>query len=128
VGKAFRRAITRIGAVQRFASKANIHATARLERFWRTLKDAARLRLRRPLTLADLERRLETALAHYILLRPHHGLNGATPAEAFFGHTNAPESAASPPRGRPGEGPRDAPFSVAFLDPAQRAFPYLVAA
>jgi transposase InsO family protein len=84
-GRVFARAARRLGIQQRFASASNIHATARPERFWRTLKDAAGLRLHRPLTIQDLERRVEIALAHYLLLRPHQGLHGATPAEAFLG-------------------------------------------
>ena len=37
-GRIFRKAAARPGVVQRFASSDNIYATARLERFWRTLK------------------------------------------------------------------------------------------
>jgi hypothetical protein len=44
-GQFFSKAVGRLGIVQRFASTENVFATARLERFWRTLKDAARLRL-----------------------------------------------------------------------------------
>ncbi|MGE0455589.1 MAG: DDE-type integrase/transposase/recombinase [Vicinamibacteria bacterium] len=128
VGRVFRRAVARLGAVQRFASRENLYATARLERFWRTLKDTASLRLRRPLTIRDLERRLESALAHYLVLRPHQGLDGSTPAKAFLGLKPARESATAPPRGRPGEGALDRPVAIAFLDPPGRAFPYLVAA
>jgi len=128
VGRAFRRAVARLGAVQRFASRKNLYATARLERFWRTLKDTASLRLRRPLTIRDLERRLEDTLAHYLVFRPHQGLRGATPAEAFLGLKPARESATAPPRGRPGERKTEVPIAIAFLDPTARAFPYLVAA
>ena len=106
----------------------NIHATARLERFWRTLKDAAELRLRRPLTIQDLERRLEIALAHYVVFRPHQGLHGATPAEALLGVHPACANALSPPRGRPGEGSGDSPFCVEYLDPRNRRFPVLKSA
>jgi len=127
-GRVFRRAVARLGASHRFASRDNLYATARLERFWRTLKDTARLRLRRPLTIGDLERTLDAALTHYLLFRPHQGLAGATPAEAFLGLTPGCEGATSPPRARPGDAPRKAPFAVAFLDPASRAFPFLVAA
>jgi len=42
-GKAFRNAVSRIGARLRFASADSIRATARLERFWRTLKETGRL-------------------------------------------------------------------------------------
>jgi transposase InsO family protein len=122
----FARTISRLGVRQRFASAANIHATARLERFWRTLKETASLRLHRPLTIQDLERRLEVALAHYILFRPHQGLLGATPAEAFLGAEPRCVAAVSPRRGRAGEGPRNSPVSVAYLDPRNRRFPVLL--
>ncbi len=94
----------------------------------RTLKDNASLRLQRPLTMKDLERRLETTLTHYLCFRPHQGLDGATPAEAFLGLEPASKRAVPPPRGRPGEGSINAPFAVAFLDPERAAFPVLVAA
>jgi len=67
-------------------------------------------------------------LTHYLVLRPHQGLAGATPAEAFLGLRPAREAAASPPRGRPAERETDVPIAIAFLEPAARAFPYLVAA
>jgi transposase InsO family protein len=127
-GKVFRRTAARLGIVQRFASREHHHATGRLERFWRTLKDTASLRLQAPLTVQDLERRLEPALAHYLCHRPHQGLAGATPAEAFLGAPPAHLSAASPPRGRPGEGPDRPPFTLDFLDPERQAFPILKAA
>ena len=127
-GRLFRKTATRLGIRQRFGTVGNLFATARLEGFWRTLKDTASLRLQPPLTLEDLERRLETTLAHYLLFRPHQGLRGATPAEAFFGTEPACCSAVSPPRGRPGEGSAGLPFSVGFLDPDRRALPILLAA
>lgn len=34
-------------------------------------------------------------------------------------------SAVEPPRGRPGEGPRQAPFQIQYLDPGTRSFPIL---
>jgi transposase InsO family protein len=127
-GEVFSKAAGRLGIVQRFASTESIFATARLERFWRTLKDAASLRLRPPLTIEDLERRLEMTLTHYVLFRPHQGLQGATPAETFLGREPARRRAASPPRGRPGEGPLEAPFAIDFLDRDSQAFPFLTAA
>jgi hypothetical protein len=127
-GRIFRKAAARLGVVQRFASKDNIYATARLERFWRTLKQMARFRLFRPLTVHDLEQRLELALLHYVCFRPHQGLKGATPAEALLGLDPAAQRAVSPPRGRPGEGLLDLPFAVDFLDRQHRALPILIAA
>jgi hypothetical protein len=100
----FAKAVGRLGIRHRFASALNLYATARLERFWRTLKDTASLRLHRPATIQDLERRLEIATGHYVLFRPHQGLCGATPAEAFLGAQPACGKALSPPRGRHGEG------------------------
>jgi transposase InsO family protein len=124
-GRIFAKTAGRLGIRHRFASALNIYATARLERFWRTLKDTASLRLHRPFTIQDLERRLETTLAHYLAFRPHQGLNGATPAEALLGDQPACAKAVSPPRGRAGEGSSDPPFSVAYLDPQSRRFPVL---
>ncbi|MBI3932494.1 MAG: hypothetical protein HY317_03705, partial [Acidobacteria bacterium] len=67
-----------------------------------------------------LEQRLETALAFYVSFRPHEGLKGATPGEAFLGVEPACNRAVKPPRGRPGEGPDRAPFHVEYLDPEKR--------
>jgi len=123
---AFRQAVKRVGAVQRFASKDNLYATARLERFWRTIKESAGLyRLQLPLTLDDLEQRLALALLSYVCFRPHEGLGGATPAEALLGIAPAYHNAVEPPRGRPGEGPIAVPFHIEHLDPANRRFPIL---
>lgn len=118
--------VKRLNVVQRFASKDNIKATARLERFWRTLKESAGLyRLYLPLTVLDLEQRLERALVHYLCFRPHEGLKGALPAEAYLGVEPAHLKAVEPLRGRPGEGPTAGPFDLAYLDPRSRRFPVL---
>ncbi|HET6896737.1 MAG TPA: transposase family protein, partial [Vicinamibacteria bacterium] len=59
----FQKVVRRFGIVQRFGSKENLYATARLERFWLTLKLSAGLYgLGLPLTVEDLEQRLATAL------------------------------------------------------------------
>jgi hypothetical protein len=73
----------------------------------------------------DLESRFELTLSHYLLFRPHQGLRGATPAEAFLGLERASVRAAAPPRARPREGPGEAPFTVRYLDPVNRRFPIL---
>ena len=127
-GKVFTKAVARLAIVHRFGSTENIFATARLERFWRTLKHTTSVRLHPPLTLGDLERRLETALTHYLCFRPHQGLLGSTPAEAFLGLEPAHARARQPPRGRPGDGSADPPFAIDFLDREKRAFPFLKAA
>jgi hypothetical protein len=116
-GRAFTKTVGRLGVVHRLASADNIYATARLERFWRTLKEFARLyRIQLPLTVDDLEVRLEAILTHYLCLRPHEGLKGATPAEAFLGMEPACLRAVEPPRGRPGMGPSETPFVFEQLD------------
>lgn len=108
----FAKTAARLGIVQRFAARDNLYATARLERFWRTMKGSAGLRLQFPLTRQDLERRLEPTLAYYLLFRPHQGLSGATPAESFLGLAPAYTRAGSPPRARSGDGPGAAPFTI----------------
>ncbi len=124
-GMQFADAVARVRARQRFASADNLYATARLERFWRTLKQCAGLRLLGlPLTAEDLERRLELALAHYVLCRPHEGLEGAVPAEAFLGLEGSHKAAIEPPRGNPGEKGALVPFAITHLDEAGR-FPIL---
>ena len=127
-GAVFRKTAARRGIVHRFGTVGNVFATARLERFWRTLKQTANLKYDQPLTVADLERRLETVLTYYLCFRPHQGLHGATPAEAFLGIVPSSTKAISPPRGRSGEGPRDPPFAIGFLVPDKRALPILKAA
>jgi transposase InsO family protein len=123
---AFRQAVKHLPAVQRFASKDNLYATARLERFWRSVKESAGLyRLQLPLTVHDLEHRLTLALLYYVCFRPHEGLGGATPAEALLGIAPAYHNAVEPPRGRPGEGPIAVPFYIEHLDPANRRLPIL---
>jgi transposase InsO family protein len=124
--KVFAKAVRRVGATQRFAAADSIKATARLERFWRTLKETARLRgILLPLTAEDLEQRLQAALVFYLCFRPHEGLGGATPAEAFLGLEPAHKSAVKPPRGLPGQAPTEHPFAIDHLDPASRSFPIL---
>jgi transposase InsO family protein len=125
-GKAFVKLVRRLGVVHRFASRDSLKATARLERFWRTLKETTGLyRLHLPLSQEDLEARLELSLLHYLCFRPHEGLGGAVPAEAFLGIEPAHRMAVEAPRGRPGEGPIEPPFQVEHLDPRSRRFPVL---
>lgn len=92
------------------------------------LKNVADLRIPLFLTLEDLERRLAPALAQYTYFRPHRGLHGATPAEAFLGLVPACKKARRAPRGRPGEGTLEVPFAVAFLDDPEKRFPVLLPA
>jgi transposase InsO family protein len=128
-GALFAQAVAGLGILHRFASADNIKATARLERLWRSLKEMAGLRgLQLALTVDDLERRIEIALFHYLCFRPHEGLGGATPMEAFLGVEPAYLSAVEPPRGRAGEDRGQAPFRLVFLDESSRRFPILTQA
>jgi transposase InsO family protein len=75
---------------------------------------------------ADFKHRLELAFVHYSFVRPHAALDGATPIEKYYsirGHLPTP---VRPPRGRPGETPRDGVFEIVFLDPDNDAFPIVV--
>lgn len=125
---AFSARLRRLGVAQRFRRQGYVAGTARLESFWRTLKNSASLRLPLFLTLEDLERRLAPALVHYICFRPHHGLKGATPAEVFLGLEPARVRAQRAPRGRPGEGSLAVPFRIEMLAPHEQRFPVLVPA
>jgi len=69
--------------------------------------------------------KIEMGLVHYAYFRPHQALDGATPAEIYFGRTPSHLSAIPPPRGRPGEGAMDPPFRVEYLD-VERLLPVLV--
>jgi transposase InsO family protein len=124
-GTALRRAVARLGAHHRTASAENLFTTARLERSWRTLKELAGLyRLGLPLTRDELERRLLDAVLYYVGHRPHEGLGGATPLEAFLGPHPRGRRPRLPVAGQ-GSGSRTHPPQVAFLDPARRRFPTL---
>jgi hypothetical protein len=83
------------------------------------------LRLQRPLVAEDLMEKIEMGLVHYAYFRPHQALDGATPAEIYFGRTPSHLSAIPRPRDRPGEGAMDPPFRVEYLD-VERLLPVLV--
>jgi putative transposase len=123
--EAFRSALKALGIRQRFGAIGKTGSIAIVERLWRTLKETLSLRPLKPLTRADLERRLKTGLLHYAYLRSHHALAGATPAEVYFGIRPAHLSAVSPPRGRPGERSPGLGLVVVHLDP-ERCLPVLI--
>jgi putative transposase len=124
----FAQALERCGVRQRFGAVGHKGSVALIERFWRTLKEALRLPLFRPLTQADLQRRVVFAVLHYTFYRPHQGLARATPAEVLFGWPAAVSAAVAPPRGRLRDPSATAQrFAVAFLDPEAR-HPILVKA
>ncbi len=78
-------------------------------------------------TKAHLETRLELTVAYYATLRPHQGLDGATPAEVFLGKETAATRAVRPPRiGERDPTDRDPlPLEVVFLD-TERRLPVIV--
>ena len=125
--EAFRHAAARRGVRHRYGALGKSGSIALIERFFRTLKSIARLRVKPPLLRADLERRLALAFDYYVWCRPHQGLAGATPAEIYLGRRPAHLDAIAPPRGRLGEsaGFPPPPFEIRYLDPDHR-LPYLV--
>ncbi len=124
-GKVFRHRLRALGVKQRFGAVGKKVSIALIERLWRALKDSLGLRLLRPLAAVDLLKTVELGLVHYAHFRPHQALGGATPAEVYFGRTPAHLSAIPPPRGRPGEGPKDSSLRIEYLD-AERRLPVLI--
>jgi transposase InsO family protein len=121
----FRSTLKTLSIRQRFGAIGKTGSIAIVERFWRTLKETLGLRFRKPLTRADLERRLKTGLLHYAYLRPHQAHRGATPAEVYFGIRPAHDSAVPPPRGRPGQRSTGLGLLTIYLDP-ERRLPVLI--
>ena len=121
----FQKKLQRLGTQQRFGAVGKYGSIAIIERLWRTLKDGLRLRPFKPLTKRELERRVELCLHYYAHLRPHQGLDGATPAEIYFGREPVQLAAVYPPRARPREGPADSPFEIAYLD-REKMLPVLI--
>jgi putative transposase len=112
-----------LGTKQRFGAIGQSGSIAIIERFWRTLKELLDVRFKPPLSFDHLEQRLTVAIDYYATRRPHQGLDGATPAEKYFG--------LSPPQLLPASDDhpyRDGtlPFTVAWAD-HDRRMPYLVA-
>jgi putative transposase len=119
--EAFRRTLARRGVQPRYGAIGKTGSIALVERFFRTLKEAADLHHKPPLLPGDLVDRLRLAFEHYIWLRPHAGLGGATPAERLLGLRPAHLNAVSPPRGRLGEQLRATiPFDLRHLGPGSQ--------
>jgi putative transposase len=112
----FRATLMLLGIKQRFGAVGATGSIAIIERFWRTLKEMLRLKLRPPLTAAALHQRLQTGLHYYAYLKPHQSLGGATPAEMYYGISAARQQAVRPPRAYENK-PDDTLFEIAYLDP-----------
>jgi transposase InsO family protein len=123
----FRLELERLGIEQRLGAVGEVGSIALIERLWRSLKALMAVRMFPPLVQSSLERRFELALRYYAFHRPHQALNGATPAELYFGLDPEPAIDFPLPRGRPGEGRHHPLFHVDFLDP-ERRFPVLTKA
>ena len=91
------------------------------ERFWKTLQDElwSRVMLR---DLEDARERLRHYVAHYNFQRPHQGIDGAAPADRFFGAEDAVRAAVERAvqknalRLAIGEAPRRPVFLVGQID------------
>ncbi len=114
----FRESLIRLGIKQRFGAVGVVGSIAIIERFWRTLKEVLRLKLRPPLTALALHRGIETGLHYYAYLKPHQGLGGATPVEMYYGKTPARREAVRPARAYENKH-EDALFDLAYLDPEE---------
>ena len=123
----FRETLDVLRIKQRFGAIGHYGSIAIIERLWRSLKELLDIRRWPPLSQAHLEARVELALAYYAALRPHQGLDGATPAEVFLGKEPAATRAVRPPRiGERDPTDRDPlPFEVVFLD-TERRLPVIV--
>jgi transposase InsO family protein len=111
-----RATLTALGIKQRFGAIGATGSIAIIERFWRTLKEMLRLKVRPPLTASALHQRLQTGLHYYAYLKPHQGLGGATPAEMYYRIPPARQQATRPPRAYENK-PDNTLFEIAYLDP-----------
>ncbi len=123
----FRETVDALSIRQRFGAIRRYGSIAIIERFWRTLKELLGIQFWRPLSTAHLEAHTELALHYYATLRPHQGLDGATPAEIYFDTPPAAVKAVKPPRKTKRQPPGDKPlpFEVVHLDP-ERRLPVLI--
>jgi putative transposase len=112
----FRELLIKLGVKQRFEAVGATGSIAIIERFWRTLKEMLKLKLRPPLTAFALSQRLQAGLQYYAYMKPHQGLRGATPAEIFYGLAPERENAKRPARAYENK-QDDTLFEIAYLDP-----------
>ncbi len=126
-GAAFVDTLRNLGIRQRFGAIGRSGSIAIIDRLWRTLKEMLDLKFLPPLSPSHLEQRIELGLFYYATLRPHQGLQGATPAEMYFRLTPATAHPVSPPRAAPNDRgePVELPFEVVHLD-RERRLPVLI--
>jgi len=90
----------RWGIKPRYSSKGSLGATAIIERFFRSLKDEMLRRGVVPLNRDELRALLSCYAGWYHEHRPHQGLGGRTPLEAYSGDKPANEKPRIEPRAR----------------------------
>ena len=120
----FCKMLTGLGTKQRFGAIGKSGSIAIIERFWRTIKQVVRLKIRPPLTTSGLQERLLLGLVYYAYHRPHQGLGGATPAEVYYGQSPVHLSAVRPARAYENRSD-DKLFEISYLDP-ERYLPVLI--
>ena len=80
----FQRELKKLGIAHVVARSHHPQTVGKCERLWKTVGDELLSRCS-PLDLAEARERLGHFFAHYNHLRPHQGLDGAVPADRFFG-------------------------------------------
>ena len=120
----FRKAVKTAKAHVRLGAPGKTTVTGLIERFWRTLDALMTVKLNPPTTLADLERRLASAIAYYVQFRPIFALDAATPAERLNDVEPLSTRAVQPPRAMPGIDCGSPPMRLAWLIPNTRELPY----
>jgi hypothetical protein len=113
-----------LGIKHRFGAIGQSGSIAMIERFWRTMKEMCLLKTRPPLAPDDLYSRLHAGLHYYGYHKPHQGINGATPAELYYGKTPACTNATRPSRAYEKKSDHKL-FDIAYLDP-DRLLPLLI--
>lgn len=126
-GEPFARTIRGLKTKQRFGAIGQSGSIAIIERLWRTLKEMLDVRFLPPLSPSHLEDRIALGLFYYASIRPHQGLDGATPAEKYFGLTPATTFATRRLHARTGPPANDLalPLAVVYLD-RERRLPILM--
>ncbi|WP_228556895.1 DDE-type integrase/transposase/recombinase, partial [Myxococcus sp. AB025B] len=85
-GKTLATACPRLGIALVHARPYDPQARGKMERFWRTLREGCLDHLDRSLSLAEVQRRLDTFLARHYHSQPHASLMGDTPGLVWGTH------------------------------------------
>ena len=82
-GKALATACARLGVALVHAKPYDPQARGKMERFWRSLREAVIDHLDRTLSIAEVQKRLDNYLATHYHSQPHGSLMGETPADRW---------------------------------------------